>query len=527
MTKWTICGTGLALFASGALHAWAQPPIPAAPPVPGPPPLVAPAAPAAPAAPNNLWSFLMPNAQQKANLVKCKEKICAMPIGQMFNNSLAPIGAFSGGLLGPCCPTYRQDDLLKPTDSAEGAAAMIKKDEAEAKARVAAVRYLAHADCAYWPEAGDALVKALREDRNECVRFAAAQALGTGCCCGKKTIVALSISAAGSDRDNNPAEKSDRVRFAAQAALENCLARCGCAIPVPTEQQEKEREQRDRERGPESTVKPASATEAVPAQPVTSAVFYKRVAAMSNAQVIDTVRQSILTWTEASAQLQGGTDDGATGRQPSNAADHSLFGLVASAVEPVKASLAPPGRQTQPVAQVTKATAPPPATPYQATAIQPAGYQYPTPRAWPAADEAPAAKPVAVLPASNPTTNKSGPPSPPSQGTGTAKQFPPANGRNVNQVLAILRDGARPEQRAWAAAELAGVDGRGNPDVVDALVAVGQLDASGAVRAECVRSLVKMNPPSMAVRELFESLQNDADPAVQEEIRRVLGKSAN
>ena len=88
MTKWTICGTGLALFASGALHAWAQPPIPAAPPVPGPPPLVAPAAPAAPAAPNNLWSWLFPNAQQKANLVKCKEKICAMPIGQMFNNSL-------------------------------------------------------------------------------------------------------------------------------------------------------------------------------------------------------------------------------------------------------------------------------------------------------------------------------------------------------------------------------------------------------------------------------------------------------
>src|SRR5262249_38136170 len=103
MTKWTICGTGLALFACGALHAWAQPPIPGgAPAVPpaGPAPLVAPAAPAAPAAPNNLWSWLFPNAQQRANLVKCKEKICASQIGQLFNNSLAPIGAFSGGLLG-------------------------------------------------------------------------------------------------------------------------------------------------------------------------------------------------------------------------------------------------------------------------------------------------------------------------------------------------------------------------------------------------------------------------------------------
>src|SRR5215471_12103291 len=103
MTKWTMCGTGLALLIGGATRLLAQiPGAPAAPAAPAVPPLAAPAV-APPAAPGNLWSYLLPTDAQKT---ACKEKICASQIGQLLNNGLSPIGAFTGGLLGPCCPLY-------------------------------------------------------------------------------------------------------------------------------------------------------------------------------------------------------------------------------------------------------------------------------------------------------------------------------------------------------------------------------------------------------------------------------------
>lgn len=524
MMKWTICGTALALLVGCAPQAWAQPAVPPIGGVPaagGVPPLVAPATAPAAAAPRNLWSFFLPTPDQKAACAACKEKICASQIGQLLNNSLAPVGAFTGGLLGPCCPPFKQDDLKKPAESAEGAAAQIKKDEAEAKARVAAVKYLARVDCSYWPEAADALVNALRADKNECVRFAAAQALGSGCCCGKKTIVALSISAAASDRDGNPPEKSDRVRFAAQAALENCLGRCGVAVPVVAPAGEG-----PRERPAETPIKPVSATEVVGSQPVDPAAYYKRVASMSGTQVVDSVRQSLMSWSEPSAQGPMTAENGATASAglSSHAADHSLFGLVASAVEPVKASLAPPGRKSAATAstQVVSVSPPAPTTPYQPKAIEAVGYQHPQTRAWSPNGESAAGKPALQVPVSAPALPSTLPKLIPAP-----SHFPPANGMDVGHMLATLREGTHPEQRVWAAAELAGVDGRGNPDVVEALVAAGQIDAAAAVRAQCVRSLVKMNADGPAVKQFWESMQNDADATVQQEARRALGNPAN
>src|ERR1700676_4964140 len=103
----------------------------------------------------------------------------------MLNNGLTPISSMSGGLVPLCCPAVSLADLAKPADSPEGAAARIKKDEIEAKARREAVRALGLVDCHYWPEAQDALINALRADRNECVRMEAAWALNNGCCCNK------------------------------------------------------------------------------------------------------------------------------------------------------------------------------------------------------------------------------------------------------------------------------------------------------------------------------------------------------
>jgi hypothetical protein len=460
--------------------------------------------------------MLLPSAAQKQ---ACKEKICASQIGQLLNNSLAPIGAFSGGLIGPCCPPFTQADLKKPADSAEGAAARIKADTAGAKARVAAVKYLATVDCGYWPEAADALVNALRADRNECVRFAAAEALRSGCCCGKKTIVALSIAAAGSDRDGNPAEKSERVKITAQAALEHCLARCGCAIPVPTAPVE----EKPRERPAETPIKPVSGTEPSVNQKVEPAAFYKKVETLPDSQVLGFVRQSVMTWSvpasQVTAQAEAGVPVGT--RTPSMGADHSLLGIMASAFGPAKDSLAPPGHKPRPVAvtEVQVAQASPTSVPVTSAppAIQTVGYQYPKTSPWPATSASPYTTPVR-------TASTAASPSVFSTKTATPAEathhFPPANGVNVGHLLNILRDSDQAQQRAWAASELACVDGTANPDVVNALVAAAQIDTSPGVRVQCIRTLAAMHAHTPAVMQMLESLKKDKDATVEQEAIR-------
>jgi hypothetical protein len=193
MPMWKKGCLGLALLAGLTPSVWAQ--IPLTPPSAGGATMLA----APPAAqPTTIWDKLgLSKIQREA----CKEYMCKTQIGQLMNNSLAPIGALTGGIFGPCCPPFNKEDLLKPADSAEGAAARIKADEAGAKARRAAVRYLGTVDCHYWPEASDALIGALRTDRNECVRWEAAMALGSGCCCNKATIKALAITVSGSEKN--------------------------------------------------------------------------------------------------------------------------------------------------------------------------------------------------------------------------------------------------------------------------------------------------------------------------------------
>ena len=156
----------------------------------------------------------------------------------MLNNGLMTFGAMSGGLIHPLCPTVPSAADLAALEAesgpngAEAVAAKIKQDEADAKARVAAIEYLATVDCRYWKEAKVALLNALRADRNECVRFAAAKALAGGCCCSKETIEALRIVVAGEDSDGYPAELSPRVKVAAFAALQNCLLQVPDAVPA-------------------------------------------------------------------------------------------------------------------------------------------------------------------------------------------------------------------------------------------------------------------------------------------------------
>lgn len=183
---------------------------------------------AAPSAQPTLGGFL---GLSKPNLAACKAKFCASPFGSLSNSALGPYSTMFGGLIPMCCPTVPSDAAIAALaaqggpNGAEAVAAKVKKDEADAKARRAAIRYLATVDCHYWPEAEVAIISGLRDDRNECVRYEAALALLNGCCCNAKTIEALNIVVSGSEKDGKPSETSERVRCAALAALQGCLLR--------------------------------------------------------------------------------------------------------------------------------------------------------------------------------------------------------------------------------------------------------------------------------------------------------------
>ncbi len=145
------------------------------------------------------------------------------------HNLFAPMR--SGPLLPPqpIEPTPTKEDIARMIADgghapAEILAAKIKMDEAQARPRQAAVRYLASVDCHYYPEAETGLIAALRADRCESVRYEAAQAMAS--CRGTTSgmLEALNVSSMGTETDGNPAETSERVRAAARNALNHALA---------------------------------------------------------------------------------------------------------------------------------------------------------------------------------------------------------------------------------------------------------------------------------------------------------------
>ncbi|MBI1830508.1 MAG: hypothetical protein HYR84_03545, partial [Planctomycetes bacterium] len=98
---------------------------------PGIPPAAAGVA-APTAAPANLWSFLLPTAEQKA---ACKTCFCNSPIGKLASGAGGSLSMMSGGLLpNRCGQNAIANDVKKPAESSEGAAARIKADEEAAKA---------------------------------------------------------------------------------------------------------------------------------------------------------------------------------------------------------------------------------------------------------------------------------------------------------------------------------------------------------------------------------------------------------
>jgi hypothetical protein len=279
-----------------------------------------------------IWNFFGIN---KAGLQECKVKICKSQIGLLMGNMLKPVGALSGGLIPQCCPKAINDDILKKAaanpDAAKGdaqaAAAAIAKDEAEAKERRAAVRYLGTVDCHYWGDVAEpALIKSLRTDRNECVRWEAAMALGNGCCCTMKTITALTVSVYGVDKDgitvagnmkdpydlNGPVETSERVKGAALAALQHCLS-CYSTTVTP---------------GPEKIDKPPEKVDKPVAQaapgPFHTTSMSKPGQPHTLAEVVENARQMTMTPTTIGVPMSG------------PARNRTLSGVFSNTVGPVQ-----------------------------------------------------------------------------------------------------------------------------------------------------------------------------------------------
>ena len=152
----------------------------------------------------------------------CRDKFCQSQFGQMLGGFTAgPLAGVTGGFLPSVCPPAPSPATLSALESqagpmgAEAVAGKIKQSEADAKARVAAIEYLGTVDCNRWKEARIALINGLRADPNECVRYAAARVLNTGCCCSKPVIEVLRVCVSGEDTDGNPPETSQRVKAAA------------------------------------------------------------------------------------------------------------------------------------------------------------------------------------------------------------------------------------------------------------------------------------------------------------------------
>jgi hypothetical protein len=100
--------------------------------------------------------------------------------------------------------------------------------------------------------------------------------------------------------------------------------------------------------------------------------------------------------------------------------------------------------------------------------------------------------------------------------------LPGPAGTSVPQLLSLLRDSLYPSQREWAAQHLSAHDWHAQPEVVDGLLAAAREDPAPAVRAECVRALVRMKVETVPVVSAMQALKADTDPHVRQEAEQAL-----
>jgi hypothetical protein len=154
-----------------------------------------------------------------------KAKLETTPLCQMVSGMAEPWLALVGLNHGP--PPVGSAALMNSANPAikDSAAVQeanaIKQQEDAAPAKIEAIKYLAGVDCKCYPGVKKALLEALK-DCNEGVRFEAAKALGSACCCDKEVAKILEEVANKQDDFGNYKEWSVRVRAAAAQSMSSC-----------------------------------------------------------------------------------------------------------------------------------------------------------------------------------------------------------------------------------------------------------------------------------------------------------------
>ncbi|MFO0804503.1 MAG: hypothetical protein U0791_15435 [Gemmataceae bacterium] len=494
-----------------ASTAMAQPPInlatpvgpgafpPMAGPLPGPGPVGIAPRPAMPTQ-NTLWSYLGVSADQREYRQRA--------------NADTRLGELRQRLLpNPRLKTPSLAELQAP--GPVGAASQVKLDRANAEKRIEAVQYLGTVDCHVWPEAEDALIGALRGDRNECVRLTAAQVLLNCCCCTKKVIKALTEAASGTDCDGFPAEKSCRVRAAAQAALEKCLT-CFCDMEskCPDKNCDKKNPEFPKKVDPpKSGEGPGTTTPKGETGKVTPDGFYATVPNMPSATLIIEARKALTLAipmdSDAINQLDliaagepGPFDAGLRSPKPS-----SLIGFFTSKPEPQSTSTI----MERPLVATKQAPVKSVVTPATTTTV--------------------AAKPVvnAIPPLKSGTTTVSN-----SSPLTAPKPAPAVTAAPVSvpKPLPVSLPAAKPDRAEKVAKMMKGLvpvteltagidqltadDLKTHPALVSDLIAAGSRSTSVPVRLSTMQALVRCNVKTPeAVSVLQTAAQTDPDSAVR------------
>lgn len=509
----------LGLAALGlASTAMAQPPInlatpvgpgafpPMAGPLPGPGPVGIAPRPAMPVQ-NTLWSYLGVSGDQREYRQRARADT---RLGELRQRILP----------NPRLATPSLAELQAP--GPVGAASQVKLDRANAEKRIEAVQYLGTVDCHVWPEAEDALIGALRGDRNECVRLAAAQVLLNCCCCTKKVIKALTEAANGTDCDGFPAEKSCRVRAAAQAALEKCLT-CFCDMEskCPDKNCDKKPaplpDLKDPPKGGEGTT-PTPKPKGEGAK-LTPEGFYATVQNMPSATLIIEARKALTL--SIPMDIEGTTvnqldliaagepgpfDAGLRSPKPS-----SLVGFFTSKPEPQSTSVI--------VERPLVASKPVPVKPMPTTvATKPSTT---TVAAKPVMNAVPPLKSgTATVSNSSPLTATKPAPATNAAPVSLPKPLPvsaPAVKVNQGEKVAKMMKGLVPVTELTSGIDqLTAEDLKSHPALVNDLIAAGSRSTSVPVRLSTVQALVRCNVKTPeAVSVLQTAAQTDPDSAVR------------
>jgi hypothetical protein len=149
--------------------------------------------------------------------------------------------------------------------------------------------------------------------------------------------------------------------------------------------------------------------------------------------------------------------------------------------------------------------------------------QYQGPQAPNPVGPGPMIMPAAYAPLTYPPMMPQQPmPMQPVQQAGYQQPSPAAS--QVDQLIKVLRESPYPAQREWAAQSLTSYEWRAHPNIVPNLLQSASQDPAGSVRAGCVFCLGRMQAAVEPVFNTLNSMRNDIDPRVRQEVQQTLGR---